>query len=177
MLLVLTFSTEQERDKFEYLFNQYKRLMLHKAYGILHDYALAEDAASEAFLRVYKNLHRIDDPKSPRSVAFLVTIVKNVSLTILQKQRKHNTADLDMDLDGGFDLEEHTISQMNADYIYESLSQLSEDTKGVFLLKYKYDLSHTEIGEILGMSENNVTVRLHRAKKKLKDILRGEVRD
>jgi RNA polymerase sigma-70 factor (ECF subfamily) len=66
MLLIFTFETERERDKFEYIFNKYKKLILHKAYDVLRDYALAEDAASEAFIRIYKNLDKISDPTAPR---------------------------------------------------------------------------------------------------------------
>ena len=62
--------------------------MLHKAYEILQDYHLAEDAASEAFIRIHRNIHKIDDPTDKRSIAFIVTIVKNVSLTILKSNLK-----------------------------------------------------------------------------------------
>ena len=34
------------------------------------------------------------------------------------------------------------------------------------------DMSHREIGEILGLSENNVGVKLHRIKNKLKNLLK-----
>ena len=171
MLILLSFATVQERDKFEYIFQKYKKLMLHKAYGILQDYYLAEDAASEAFIRIYKNIHKIGDPTDKKSIAFIVTIVKNVSLTMLKKERSHATEEYDEDQRDDFDLEEHTISQMNSEHIYQTIDKLSEEMKGVFLLRYAHDLSHKEIGRILGISENNVTVRLHRAKKKLAAML------
>ena len=169
--MFFAFASEYERDKFEFIFNKYSKLMLHKAYGILRDYSLAEDAASEAFIRIYKNIHKIDDPTDKKSVAFIVTIVKNVSLTMLQKEKSHATEEYDEELSDGFDLEEQTISQMSAEHIYQTLDSLGEEMKGVFLLRYAHDLSHKEIGQILGITENNVTVRLHRAKKKLAALL------
>ena len=169
--MVLSFATEHERDKFEYIFNKYKKLMLHKAYGILQDYYLAEDATSEAFIRIYKNIHKIDNPDDKRSIAFIVTIVKNVSLTMLQKEKTHATEEYDEEMRDDFNLEEHTISQLSSEHIYQTLDKLGEEMKGVFLLRYAHDLSHREIGEMLGISENNVTVRLHRAKKKLAALL------
>ena len=171
MLIILTFESERERDKFEYIFSKYKKLMLYKAYGILGDYHLAEDAASEAFIRIYKNIHKIDDPTDKKCIAFVVTIVKNVSLTMRSKQLSHATEEYDEEQCDGFDLEEHTISKMNADSIYQLLDKLGEDMKAVFLLRYAHELSHREIGQILGISENNVTVRLHRAKKKLAEMI------
>jgi RNA polymerase sigma-70 factor (ECF subfamily) len=51
---------------------------------------------------------------------------------------------------------------------------LSDDLKTPFLLKYAYDCSLKEIGRILKISENNVAVRLHRAKSKLIGMLKKE---
>ena len=174
LIFVFTFSSEQERDKFEYIFQTYKKLMLHKAYDILRDYTLAEDAASEAFIRIYKNLHKIDNPNSNSSIAFVATVVKNVSLTMLQREKGHFTEEYDEDQSDRFNLEEETLSQLSSEHIYQTIDRLGEDLKGVFLLKYSYNLSHKEIGKILGISENNVTVRLHRAKNKLAALLRNE---
>jgi RNA polymerase sigma-70 factor (ECF subfamily) len=171
LFLLFVFATEQERDKFEYIFRKYNRLMLHKAYGILQDYHLAEDATSEAFIRIHKNMHKIDDPTDKKSIAFIITIVKNVSLTMLKKERSYNTEEYDEELQDDFNLEESTISQLSSEFIYQTVDKLGEEMKAVFLLRYVSELSHKEIARILGISENNVTVRLHRAKKKLAELL------
>jgi RNA polymerase sigma-70 factor (ECF subfamily) len=171
---VFSFATEFERDKFEYIFNKYKNLMLHKAYGILRDYSLAEDAASEAFIRIYRNLGKIGSPDDARTAAFVVTIVKNVSLTMLQREKGRATEEYDEEAESGFDLEESALSRLESGHVIETLDKLGEEFKAVFLLKYAYDFSHREIGNMLGISENNVTVRLHRAKKRLAAILREE---
>ena len=174
MLLVFTFSSGQERDKFEYIFSKYKNLMLHKAYAVLHDYMLAEDAASEAFIRIYKNIHKIDDPESPRAVAFIITIVKNTALTILKQNRISYIETLDEQEGDDFNLEESILSEISSERIFTLLDGINEELKSVFLLKYAYDLPHKEIGEMLGITENNVTVRLHRARKAIALILAGE---
>lgn len=175
MLLILTFATEEERDKFETLYSRYKNLMLHKAYSVLHDYMLAEDAVSEAMLRIYKNLHKVGDPADGRSASFVVTIVKNVSLTMLQKETRVEQSELSDDLpESGYDLEQQVLSGLTSESILALLDEIGDELKGVFVLKYAHDLSHKEIGKALGISENNVTVRLHRAKKKLSAILARE---
>lgn len=171
MLLILTFAREEDRDKFEFLYNKYKNLLLHKAYGILGDYMLAEDAVSEAYLRVYKNLDKVEDPASPQSIAFLVTITKNVALTLLQKQGKQPVEPVDEAQEDGFDLEQHILAEISSQQILAVLDGIGEELRSVFLLKFAHDLSHREIGRLLRISENNVTVRLHRAKKKLAQLL------
>lgn len=170
MLLLLAFSSPEERDRFEYLYHKYKNLCLKKAYEILRDYALAEDAVSEAYLRVYKNLHKIEDPDSGRAAAFLVTITRNVALTMRSKEKK-NLEELDEEQQDPFELEEFALSQEFAQGAYQLLEQVGEELRSVFILKFAYDMSHREIARALNISENNVGVRLHRAKKKLADLL------
>lgn len=145
--------------------------MLHKAYQILQDYQLAEDAASEAFIRIYKNIHKIGDPADNRSIAFVVTIVKNVALTMLKQEKSRALEEIDEQMESGFNVEEHTIAQISYEDIRRMLDSLGEEMRSVFLLQYSYGMSHKEIGQVLGISENNVTVRLHRARKKLAALL------
>ena len=49
MILLFVLASGEE-EAFAYLYSHYKGLMLQKAYAILHDRMLAEDAVSEAFL-------------------------------------------------------------------------------------------------------------------------------
>ena len=70
-------------------------------------------------------------------------------------------------------MEEDIIARMAASDIMSLVEQLSEELKAVFVLKFGYDLSHREIAEILNISENNVTVRIFRAKKKLAALVAG----
>ena len=171
MLLVFTFESAEEQDKFEFLYQKYKNLCLKKAYGILGDYMLAEDAVSEAYIRVYKNLHKIEDPASNRSIAFVVTIAKNAALTILARQKSTAQEELDENLEDGFDLEQEALARLDTQEVFAAIEDLSEELRGVLMLKYAHDLSHKDIGKAMGISENNVTVRLHRARKKLVSIL------
>ncbi|MFV8324336.1 RNA polymerase sigma factor [Flavobacterium sp. ZS1P14] len=54
--------------------------------------------------------------------------------------------------------------------LFSAIRQLSEDERALIAL-YLDDLSYVEIAEIVGISENNIGVRLSRIKKKLKVIL------
>ena len=174
MILFLSFSSEAEQQKFDYLYRKYKNLLLHKAHDVLKDYALAEDAVSEAYLRIYRNLHKIDDPASNRSIAFVVTIVKNVALTMLSKEKRFVAEELDETHASSLDLEELVLSGVTSQRMYAVMEQLGEDMRSAFVLRYAYDYSLKEIGALLGISDNNVAVRLSRAKKKLAQLFAKE---
>ena len=173
MLILLILATEDERLKFERLFEKYQKLLLYKAYAILNDYALAEDAVSEAYIRIYKNLGKIGDTEAPQTVSFLVTIVKNTSLTILSNQKKQGVPNEDIEEEsGGYNMEEDLLSAAITGDMLKIIEQLKEELRAPFLLKYAHDLSHKEIAALLHISENNVNVRVHRAKSKLAELFR-----
>ena len=173
MLIFLSFSSEYEKSKFEHIYDKYKKLLLYKARQILNDYALAEDAVSEAFLRVYKNLHKIGDPDSGMTISFLSVIVRNTAINILNKNI--DAADIyEEEPQSDFNVEEHVISETVTEGMLGVVDKLKDELKECFLLMYAHNLSYKEIGTVLKISEANVAVRIHRAKKKLIKLLREE---
>lgn len=172
MFVFLSFETENDKIKFEYIYEKYKKLLLHKSYLILNDYSLAEDATSEAYMRIYKNLNKIEYVDSSKTVSFLVTIVRNVSISMLNIKNKNITSTYEnIEIKDDFNLEEIFISNEIEQNILKIIDELKEELKAPFLLKYAHDFSHKEIAKILNISENNVTVRIYRAKKKLAKLL------
>ena len=174
MLLIIV-AVPETGEVFEYLYIKYKGLMLKKAYAILLDGMLAEDAVSEAFIRIYKNMGKLAAPDSPQSASFIYTVVKNVALTMRKREAAADLApDEDYEPADSFNLEDYAISELSSERIYTLLNGVPEDLRSVFILKYAHDLSHREIGTLLHITENNVTVRLHRARGKIAEILRRE---
>ena len=74
-----------------------------------------------------------------------------------------SVSELTMPADGA--LERFTISM--------ALDRLSDDHRTVFLLKEVEGYDHAEIAELLGISTANSEVRLHRARRQLRNLLRG----
>ncbi len=58
------------------------------------------------------------------------------------------------------------------DRLYESIRQLPKVETSLMLMHLD-GLSHNEISDVLGISENNVGVKLNRTKKKLAQMLKG----
>jgi len=182
LILVFTFSDAAEAEKFEYIYRKYKSLLYFKAWEILHDPMAAEDALSETMIRVYRNMEKIGDPDSPQSVAFLTTIVRNVSLTLWKKNSSMPVpTSLGMDEDEAFeepedplDLEASVLDGISEERLCLIIGRLDEESRNIFILKYAYDFSHKEIAEQMGLTENNVTVRLHRTRKRLVSMINEE---
>lgn len=60
---------------------------------------------------------------------------------------------------------------LNISRLYEAINQLREFDRAIVLL-YLEQFSYREISEVIGISEANVSVRLVRIKKKLKELLK-----
>jgi len=69
------------------------------------------------------------------------------------------------------DLEKLERSQ-EVDHMFSALSTLPYEKREILLLKYQKDLSNRELGEIFGLSDSGVKMRIHRAIANLQDILR-----
>ena len=154
-------------EKFERIYEKYKALAYSLAFEILRDASLSEDAVSETFIRVYKNLHKIEVENSPTTAGFIAVIAKNCAKTIAKKSDMSSFSELTADPADKFDLEQSAIDKITAEEIAEATGRLSEELRAVFLLKYAYDMSNKEIAKALGITAVNAGVLAHRAKKKL----------
>ena len=174
MILFFVFANEGEAEKFEYMYRKYKNLLYYKAWDILHDHMLSEDALSETMVRAFRSMEKIGDPDSPESASFLVTIIRNVSLTLLKRRKavyeSIEDGEPDETIADSFDLEDSVIDGISEERLCVIVGKLDEVSRNIFILKHAYDLSHLEIATQLGLTENNVTVRLHRTRKRLADM-------
>ena len=158
------------KDKLEYIYSEYRELMLNKAYGIVKDRKLAEEALYNAFVHIGKNIASIGDPGSSHAVAFVVTIAKSCAFSLAGGQPREALV-----ARGGRDFSikgvEDALYEMSASDIIKIVNRLGGVNKNIFLLKYAYGMPVRKISQILGDTEANIEIRLNRAQKKLCGIL------
>lgn len=150
-----------DQTAFASLVDKYKRMAFNVAFRILKNESEAEEAAMDAFVKVYRNLKNFDH-RSKFSTWFY-RIVTNESLGRARK-KKHEMVDLSSahhlgELDGG--------SGENAKLVRTAINALGEKDAEVLTLYYLKELSLAEIGEMLGVEPNTIKVNVHRARKKL----------
>ena len=165
--------------KIEDLYKHHKLTMLYAANQVLHDLSLAEDAVQTAFIRIMNNLHKIDEINSNRTRKFLVIIVRNVAINIYnsikeKSEQFYSPGDLVNEPASNILLEDIIISDESLQRIQDCIVALDKKHADVLHLKYTYDYSEQEIAQLLNISYENVRVRLHRAKKKLREELGKE---
>lgn len=179
MLLYLSMlDTQEEKDKFTLVYEQYQQFCWYVAYQLLGDAHLAEDAVQEAFLALTRHLDKIDNVDSPRTKKFLMTIVKSKAVDILRKNKAETCSSEDYELevaDPSSDLLDQYITKENYDYLISCILELDEAYRVVFECKYLHQMSDAEIAELLDITPKLANVRFYRARKKLQEMLEKEV--
>ena len=166
--------TPAERDKFDEIYHTYRHTMHHVAMGILHDYHLAEDATHEAFLRIAKNMRKIEEVNVPTTKAFVVIIVRNVSLTML---KKHNMEmpedDIEEFIQEPTQIEDNIFNRFEFERVLNAISELPRIYRDTLFLHYVRELSASEIAGILQVQRETVKKRMQRGKQLLLDTMKG----
>lgn len=176
------------REAFEELVRRYDREVLRLAMNLLRSPDDARDVYQDAFLKVYKNLHRFRFECS--FYTWLYRVVTNVCLDQLRRRRSRRedqAPEVPDSLENPgtdfFERQAEVRAQANPEqalmgreigrHIHLALSQLSPRERLVFEMKHYHGLKLRVIGEVLGTSEETVKNSLFRATQKLRARLGG----
>src|SRR5881296_3462084 len=137
----------------------------------------AQDVVQEAYLRAFKSFGGFHGSNGR---AWLLTIVRNTSYTLLKKNRA-------VDLTTSFDEEIHAVGHESAspaailehaedaELIKNAMDELPAEFREILTLRHQESLSYNEIGEILKIPVGTVMSRLARARAKLKEYLAARI--
>jgi RNA polymerase sigma-70 factor (ECF subfamily) len=134
----------------------------------------ARDVTQEAYLRAYRGLRRFRG--EAQFTTWLYRITTNCASTHLGRRSRHRHEELhdDLPLD---DLRPSADPVARAEHgalrerVGHALRALPPRLRAVVVLRDIYDLPHEAIAAELGISESAAKVRLHRARRKLRDDL------
>jgi RNA polymerase sigma-70 factor (ECF subfamily) len=137
----------------------------------------AQDVVQEAFLRAFKSFSGFHGSNGR---AWLLTIVRNSSYTLLKKNR---VADLTTPFDEEIHASDHesvspaTILEHSedAELIRGAMDELPAEFREVLALRHQEGLSYKEIAEIAQIPPGTVMSRLARARTKLRECLAARI--
>jgi RNA polymerase sigma-70 factor, ECF subfamily len=131
----------------------------------------AEEATQEAFIRIVRGLKRFREVGA--FPTWMFKIVSNVCMTELKRRQRRDvpTDEQSLDEPSGEDAEEAAIGRIFWERIEHSVRGLPETYRSVVVLRDVYGLSGEDTAKMLGISTGAVKVRLHRARRRLRDEL------
>jgi RNA polymerase sigma-70 factor (ECF subfamily) len=118
-------------------------------------------------------LEKISEIRCRKTRSFLVIIVRNLCFNIFNEKKKvEYIPEYDaVEGDDKLSIEDYILRLEESDEIAKKLAALHGPYADILTLRFYHELSGAEIARVLGISEKNVGVRLHRAMMALRGIL------
>lgn len=166
---ILIDQAKEDPRAFDRLYHLYVNRIFAYVWHRVRDDALAQDVTAATFEKALRNIKRYEW-RGYSFGAWLYKIAYNELVSHHRRQKflaPLNAIENLWKADISVEAEVHLQGQK--DVLNEALQQLADHDQELLVLKFYEGLSSYEVGQIMGYSENNVNVRLHRALKRLKD--------
>lgn len=151
---------------FDNIYEEYKDLIYNYICKLVSDKDTAEDLVQECFIKVYKSLNKFRGDCSIK--LWLFKIAKNVCYTWYKK----NNIEF-LEFDETYITSINYIPSNDTDtklLIEDVFKYLSPDQKEFIILRDYSGFNYNEIAHIKNITEGQVKIGLHRARKKFKEI-------
>jgi len=163
--------------EFKRVYEEVFPVIMRVAYHVTYNKDVAEDICQDAFIRFYDKdmvFNTVDDAKY-----WLIRVAKNLAINqVKRKSRERNSVEKlkklphakSYDKDGASEL----LKEESTQAVRKAVEQLPEIYKTIIVLKEYAGLNYKQISQVLRISESNVKVRVHRARKELESMLSRE---
>ena len=170
---------EGDMESYTWLVAQFQDMAVSYAYTLLHDASSAQDAAQDAFILLYRNIHNLREPAA--FITWLRRLVFSCCTRMLRKHKAEQSIDMTpvRELVSNESTDPHSRAEYNeqAQLIKNALTQLSPAQQEVFLQYYTFGIPYHDIALSLGVTESAVANRLYIGKRKLAGLLLPEMSD
>ena len=145
---------------FEEIYKLYGPKVFRLCMGYVNDQAVAKDLVQETFIAVWQNLPKFRNESSVSTWVFRIST--NNCLRLLEKEKKFPKTDFPFQLEDKSDVQ----SDEKINFLYKCISEL-EEMERIIIAMVLEDLPQAEIAKIVGLSDGNLRVKIHRIKEKL----------
>lgn len=164
-------------DAFEELVQRFQQQVFRVAYRMVGQKEEAEDIGQEVFLNVYQKMYQYDVSKPFAPWLYRITV--NTCISWLRRKKKvvllnfddaatrHIEYEHTEYIDPLVSLEQEELARQ----IKDTVDRLPEAYRTVLILRYQLDLTNQEIADTLGITRANVEVKVHRARRMLRNLL------
>ena len=158
------------RKAFSKIYDQYIDKIYRFIFLKVNSQEIAQDLASETFLRTWEKFKRGNENPIENPQAFLYQTAPNLVIDHYREKGKAQvvSAELAPIIDPKGSLEEEAMLRSDLDMVKTVLVGLKEDYQNVIIWHYLDDLPISEVAILLGRTKEATRVLLHRALKSLR---------
>jgi RNA polymerase sigma-70 factor (ECF subfamily) len=146
--------------QFEEIYNQYSQKIYRVCMGFMNDHDKAKDLTQETFIAVWQHLPSFRNEANISTWIF--RIATNNCLRTIERSKKIKTSELPFELP--YTEQENIEDKLR--FLYKCISELEEIDRIIISLVLE-DIPQAEIAGIVGLSEVNTRVKIHRVKEKI----------
>lgn len=146
--------------QFEDIYNEYWQRVFRLCMGYTNDHAMAQDLTQETFIAVWQHLPKFRNEAGIGT--WIYRIASNNCLRNIEKEQRLPKGEIPVNLQ---EEEQHSIEPA-IQLLYQFISGLPETDRIIISLELE-DVKQAEIASIVGLSEANIRVKIHRIKEKL----------
>lgn len=180
MLLILVITDDESHDVIYSLYIKYQRRMLYTASHIL-GIERGEEAVHDVFAKLIDKFSGNYQTLGDKPGLYFVIMVRNHSLNIVRKEKMEFLPLEDELINGDIfnsvysNPEELLLDGEAIDRLTSLIRQLTPTMRQIFEYRYIEGYSNIEIAKMLDTSQSAVSTAIHKAKKRLKELLECEV--
>jgi len=157
-----TRARDGDAEAFGLLYERYARSIHDMIYSLVRNPTLADDLTQTAFLQAFENVGRLRDPDMVQS--WLYTIAHNAARRHITRGTQVESLDEMVDLEAPhISPEESAVSKDMIALVWTAARSLDPRQFMVLDLSIRHHLTPSEIGTVLGTSQQHASVLLHRA--------------
>lgn len=161
---------KRDPEKFAPLYEKYHEQIFRYIYQRMDDKELAFDVTSQVFLKAMNNLHKYEYRGVPFG-SWLYRIAKSELYQAFRDRSSKRAINIEtVHLATFMDVFEDEENEINKKRLLSSISELKEADVHLIEMRFFEQRPYKEMGEILGITENNAKVKTFRALEKLKQL-------
>ncbi|POY38312.1 RNA polymerase subunit sigma-24 [Solitalea longa] len=145
---------------FEEIYQIYSPRVYRLCMGYVNDNSWAKDITQETFITVWQNLGKFRQESSVGTWIF--RIASNNCLRQIERAKKSLKSELPAEIEEKFSDDNSEQEKL----LFRFISELEETDRLIISLELE-ELPQAQIAEIIGISEGNVRVKIHRIKEKI----------
>jgi RNA polymerase sigma-70 factor, ECF subfamily len=160
--------------RFEPLYRKYYDAILRYLKQRMEDPDQAHDVASQVFIKAIKNLSKYEDRGVPFG-SWLYRIAKSELYQSYREMQSNRTVSMENVQIPTFDtlFFDNQEFEYNQSLLLAAMQKLKEEQLKLIEMRFFEQLSFKEIGESIGITENNAKVKTFRALEKLREYFLG----
>lgn len=143
--------------------------MYRYALSIVKEQEAARDVVQDCLTKIWSIRH--DLAKIEKVNAWTFRIVRNRCIELLRKDRYTDLDEKVINLHHSGSADQSTITDDQMSWLREVVLTLPPKQQEVFHLREVEEMSYQEIAETCGLTESDVKVNIHRARKRVKDAM------